>query len=527
MIKKMQFGQNAIKSLESGVNKLANAVALTLGPKGRNVVLDRKHGTPLITNDGVTIAKEITLADAFENMGASLVKEVSIKTNDIAGDGTTTACVLAQCIVSEGVKNSSAGANPIILKKGIQKALQSVVLNLKNQSVSVNSSKEIFQIASISAGDEEIGKLIAEGLERVGNDGVIVVEENKTMKTELKIVEGLQFDRGYLSPYMITDTEKLEANLSKAYILITDKKITALQEILPILEQVSKESASLLIIADDIEMEVLSTLIVNKLRGALNVVAVKAPLYSDRRKAILEDIAVLTGGKFISEDFGESLKNVTLEHLGIANVKVTKDHTTITHGNGNKEHILARTNQVRAQLKKAETDFDRDRLQERLSKLMGGIAVIFVGAATEVELLEKKLRIEDAVSATRSAIEEGVVAGGGVALLNCQHAVEELLNTLSNDEKTGADIVLKSLAAPLRIIASNSGVEASVVVNNVKSNPNKNYGYNALTNEYCDMIKSGIIDPTKVVRTAIENACSVASTLLTTQCLVTDEDIKA
>lgn len=524
MTKKMLFGFDAVKSLEAGVNKLANAVKLTLGPKGRNVVLDRKHGVPLITNDGVTIAKEIALPDAFENMGANLVKEVSIKTNDVAGDGTTTACVLAQSIISEGVRNYSAGANQIILKKGIQKAVKACVEELKKQSVSVNSAKEIFQIASISAGDEEIGELIAEGFKKVGNEGVISVEENKTMKTELKIVEGLQFDRGYLSPYMITDAEKLQTVFEKAYILITDKKISNLQEILPILEAVSSSGAPLLIIADDIEMEVLSTLVVNKLRGALSVVAVKAPLYSDRRKAVLEDIAVLTGGKYISDEIGISLKDITLTDLGVANVKVTKDNTTITNGNGDKNKVAKRVQEIKGQISKAESDFDKEKLQERLSKLTGGIAVIYVGCATEVELNEKKLRIEDAVSATRSAVEEGIVAGGGVALLSCEKAVKNLINQLHGDEKTGAQIVLKALSAPLKIIAENSGVEGSVVIENIRSKDEKNYGYNALTNEYCDMINSGIIDPTKVVRTALENASSVASTLLTTECLVADEE---
>lgn len=524
MTTKMQFGFEAIKSLERGVNKLANAVRLTLGPKGRNVVLDRKHSLPLITNDGVTIAKEINLPDAFENIGANLVKEVSIKTNDVAGDGTTTACVLAQNIILEGIKNYSAGANQIILKKGIQKAVDACVQELKNQSISVNNATEIFQIASISAGDEEIGELIAEGFKKVGSEGVINVEENKSMKTELKIVEGLQFDRGYLSPYMITDSEKLQAVFQKSYILITDKKISNLQEILPLLESVSNKGASLLIIADDVEMEVLSTLVVNKLRGALNVVAVKAPLYADRRKAVLEDIAILTGGKNISDDFGVSLKDVSLNDLGIANIKVTKDNTTITNGNGDTQAIQNRIKEIKGQIKKAESDFDKEKLQERLSKLTGGIAVIYVGCATEVELNEKKLRIEDAVSATRSAVEEGIVAGGGVALLNCEKAILNLANTLSGDERTGAEIVMKSLSAPLKIIAENSGVDGNVVIENIKNNQSKNYGFNALKNQYCDMIKSGIIDPTKVVRTAIENAGSVASTLLTTECLIIEDN---
>ena len=524
MHKKILYGFEAIKSLENGVNKLANTVKLTLGPKGRNVVLDRKFSAPLITNDGVTIAKEIELSDPFENMGASLVKEVSIKTNDIAGDGTTTACILAQSFINEGVKNYSAGANQVLLKKGMQKAINKAVEELKKISTPIESTKEIFQIASISAGDEEIGKLIADGFEKVGKDGVITVEENKQLKTELKIVEGLQFDRGYLSPYMITDTNKMQCSFEKCFILITDKKISNLQEILPILEQVSASGQPLLIIADDIENEVLNTLVVNKLRGILTVCAVKAPLFADRRTALLEDIAVLTGGKFIANDLGDNIKDIDINSLGIANIKVTKDNTTITNGNGNKEKIKQRIEDIKNQILNTDNDFDKNLLKERLSKIMGGVAVIFVGSATEIELQEKKLRIEDAISATKSAVEEGIVAGGGIALLSVKPALKEFIETLSGDEKTGAEIVLKSLSKPLYIIAENSGVDGTVVIHEIEKNNTKNFGYNALNNTYGDMLKEGIIDPTKVTRSALQNAGSVASTLLTTECLVTEEN---
>ena len=527
MPKQILTGFDAIKKLETGVKKLSSAVKITLGPKGRNVVLDRKFITPLITNDGVTIAKEITLPDPFENMGANLIKEVSIKTNEVAGDGTTTACILAESIVSEGVKNYTAGANPIILKKGIQKATNAVVEKLRKISTPVSSNKEIFQIASISAGDEEIGELIAKGFEKVGKDGVITVEDSKTTKTELKIVEGLQFDRGYLSPYMVNNTDKMECILTDCYILITDKKIKNLNEIITTLEAVSQSGKSLLIIAEDIENEVLSTLVLNKLRGALNVVAVKSPGYADKRKALCEDIAVLTGGMFICDELGLELKDTGIEKLGYASsIKVTKDSTTISGGTGDKERIENRIKEIKGQIEMADNEFDKNRLQERLAKLIGGIAVIYVGSATEVEMQEKRLRIEDAIEATKSAVEEGIVSGGGIALINCINDVEELVKTLSGDEKTGAEIVLKSLTAPLKMITTNAGIDGSVVIDNIRKSDSKNYGYNALTNEYVNMIDAGIIDPTKVTRTALENATSVASTLLTTEVIVCDIEEK-
>ena len=527
MSKQMLVGFDAIKKLEIGVRKLSNAVKITLGPKGRNVVLDRKFATPLITNDGVTIAKEITLPDPFENIGANLIKEVSIKTNEVAGDGTTTACVLAESIVTEGVKNYTAGANPIILKKGIQKAIKVATDKLKNISTPVSSNKEIFQIACVSAGDEEIGKLIAEGFEKVGKDGVITVEESKTLKTELKIVEGMQFDRGYLSPYMITNPDKMECILTDSYILITDKKIKNLNEIINILEQVSQSGKSLLIIAEDIENEVLSTLVLNKLRGALNVVAVKAPGYADKRKALCEDIAVLTNGTFICDELGFELKDTDISKLGFAtNIKVTKDHTTISGGKGISQDIENRISEIKSQISQADNEFDKNRLQERLAKLVGGIAVIYVGSATEVEMQEKKLRIEDAIEATKSAVEEGIVCGGGIALLNCVDAVQNLAKNLVGDEKTGAEIVLKSLYAPINMITANAGIDGGVVIDKILSQKSKNFGYNALKNEYVDMIECGIIDPTKVTRTALENAGSVASTLLTTEVLVCDIEEK-
>ena len=527
MSKQILMGFDAIKKLEEGVSKLSSAVKITLGPKGRNVVLDRKFTTPLITNDGVTIAKEITLPDPFENMGANLIKEVSIKTNEVAGDGTTTACVLAESIVKEGVKNYTAGANPVILKKGIQKAIISAVNKLKEISTPVSSNKEIFQIASISAGDEEIGKLIAEGFEKVGKDGVITVEESKTLKTELKIVEGMQFDRGYLSPYMITNTEKMECILQDSYILITDKKIKNLNEIIGILEIVSQSGRPLLIISEDIENEVLSTLVLNKLRGALNVVAVKAPGYADKRKALCEDIAVLTGGTFICDELGYELKDVTIDKLGLAtSIKVTKDSTTISGGKGNRESIDNRITEIKAQINSTDTEFDKNRLQERLAKLIGGIAVIYVGSATEVEMQEKKLRIEDAIEATKSAVEEGIVCGGGIALLNCVKTLEKLISTLTGDEKTGAEIVLKALYAPINMITHNAGIDGGVVIDKILSQNSTTFGFNALTNEYVDMLKCGIIDPTKVTRTALENAGSVASTLLTTEVIVCDIEDK-
>ena len=527
MSKQMLTGFEAIKKLESGVKKLSNAVKITLGPKGRNVVLDRKYTTPLITNDGVTIAKEITLPDPFENMGANLIKEVSIKTNEVAGDGTTTACILAESIVSEGVKNYTAGANPVILKKGIQKAINVAVDHLQKVSTPVNSNKEIFQIASISAGDEEIGKLIADGFEKVGKDGVITVEESKTLKTELKIVEGMQFDKGYLSPYMITNTEKMECVFNDAYVLVTDKKIKNLNEIITILEQVSQSGKPLIIIAEDIENEVLSTLVLNKLRGALNVVAVKAPAYADKRKAICEDIATLCNGTFICDELGYNLKDVDISKLGLAsNVKVTKDSTIISNNKGNKERIENRIQEIKSQINSADNEFDKNRLQERLAKLTGGIAVIYVGSATEVEMQEKKLRIEDAIEATKSAVEEGIVCGGGIALLDCVKDIEKLISTLDGDEKTGAQIVLKSLYTPIKMITANAGIEGDVVIDKILNSKTKNFGYNALTNQYVDMIECGIIDPTKVTRSALENAGSVASTLLTTEVIVCDIEEK-
>lgn len=527
MSKQMLLGFDAIKKLEIGVKKLSSAVKITLGPKGRNVVLDRKFATPLITNDGVTIAKEITLQDPYENMGANLIKEVSIKTNEVAGDGTTTACLLAESIVSEGVKNYTAGANPIILKKGIQKAIKKAVEHLQQISKPVSTSKEIFQIASISAGDEEIGELIAEGFEKVGKDGVITVEESKTLKTELKIVEGMQFERGYLSPYMVNNTEKMECNLTDCYILITDKKIKTLNDILGVLEPVSQSGKSLLIIAEDIENEVLSTLVLNKLRGALNVVAVKSPGYADKRKALCEDIAVLTGGTFICDELGYELKDTDISKLGYAtSIKVTKDSTTISGGKGTREQIEDRISEIRGQIATCDNEFDKNRLSTRLAKLVGGIAVICVGSATEIEMQEKKLRIEDAIEATKSAVEEGIVCGGGIALLNCVESVENLIKELTGDEKTGAQIVLKSLYAPIKMITSNAGIDGGVVIDRILKEKSNTFGYNALTNEYVDMIESGIIDPTKVTRSAIENAGSVASTLLTTEVIVTDVEEK-
>ena len=527
MAKQILSGFDGVKALERGVDAVANAVKLTIGPKGRNVVLERKFGTPLITNDGVTIAKEITLKDPFENLGANLIKEVSIKTNDVAGDGTTTACVLAQSIIKEGIKNCTAGANPIILKRGILKGIKTCVNHLKEISKPVNDYKEIFQIASISGGDEEIGKIISEAFEKVGKDGVITVEDGKTLKTELKIVEGMQFDRGYLSPYMVTDSEKMICDLSDAYILITDYKINNLQEIVPLLEGVANTGKPLLIIAEEIENDVLSALVLNKLRGAINVVCVKAPAYADRRKAILQDIALLTGGQYISQDFGFTLKDVGFNHLGTAKkVKVNKDSTTISGGAGNESEIKNRIEQIKGQINLCESDFDKEKLEERLAKLTGGVAVICVGSATEIEMQEKKLRIEDAISATKSAVEEGVVAGGGIALISCMEEVAKVANEMSGDEKTGCNIVLSALQEPLKLIANNSGVDGSIVLYNVLQGNKENpcYGYNALTNEYVDMIDCGIIDPTKVTRSALENAGSVASTMLTTDCLICDEE---
>lgn len=524
-MKQIITGIDAIKKMEAGVDKLANAVKITLGPKGRNVVLERKFATPLITNDGVTIAKEIELEDPNENLGAALLKEASIKTNDLAGDGTTTACVLAQSIIKEGIKNCTAGANPIILKKGIKKATEIVVNKLKELSTPVKSSKEIFQLASISAGDEEIGKLIVDAFEKVGENGVITVEEGKTLKNELKIVEGMQFDRGYISPYMATDNEKMQAVLNNCYILITDLKIDNIQDILPILEESNKQNKSLLIIAEDYDNEVINTLVLNKLRGILNVCAVKCPAFGDRRKAILNDIAILTKGEFISNDVVSSLREVNFSSLGFANnIKVSKDNTLICGGIGDEESINNRINEIKGQIKLCDNDFDREELERRLAKLCGGIAIIYVGSPTEVELQEKKLRIEDAISATKSAVEEGIIAGGGVALLNCITDVNKLIKTLDGDEKTGAEIIKNSLSSPIMQISENAGINCGIIKEKVITGQkeNKNFGYNALNDEYVDMIKSGIIDPTKVTRCALENASSVASTLLTTNVLITD-----
>lgn len=524
MAKKFKYGEDARRALETGVNTLANAVKITIGPKGRNVVLDKKYGAPLITNDGVTIAKEIELPDAFENMGAQLIKEVSVKTNDIAGDGTTTACVLAQAIVREGLKNVAAGANPMILKRGIARATEAVVESLKEISKPIESKQSIAQVASISAGDESVGELISEAMERVGKDGVITVDEAKTMKTELSVVEGMQFDRGYASPYMVTNTEKMEAVLDDPVILITDKKISNIQEILPLLEQVLKNSLKLLIIAEDIEGDALSTIILNKLKGVFNVVAVKAPGFGDRRKAMLEDIAILTGGTVITSDLGFELKDANLAHLGRAkSVRVDKDNTTIVGGAGAQENIQGRVNSIKAQIVETTSDYDKEKLQERLAKLAGGVAVINVGAATEVEMKEKKLRIDDALAATRAAVEEGIIPGGGVALLSCVDKVKSLVETMEGDEKVGGMSVLKALEEPIKQIAYNAGIDGAVIVNNIMTaKKGIAYGYNALKNEYCDMIKAGIIDPTKVTRSALQNAASVASTLLTTEVLVTD-----
>lgn len=523
MAKDIIDGFDAIKKLETGVKKLAKAVKVTLGPKGRNVVLDRKYATPLITNDGVTIAKEITLKDKFENMGATLLKEVSIKTNDIAGDGTTTACVLAESMVCEGIKNYTAGANPIILKKGILKACDVIAKHLDDISTPIKDNKEIYQIASISAGDEEIGQLIADAFNKVGTNGVITVEDGKTFKTELKIVEGMQFDRGFLSPYMVTNPETLEANLDNAYILLSESKITNINQLLPILEQASNKNIPLLIIADEIENEVLATLILNKLRGNLNCVAVKSPAYGDKRKGFMQDIAVLTGATVVSDEVGITLNNLTFDMLGKAkSVKVTKDSCLISGGYGDKEKIDQQVSKIKAQINIAESDFDKEKLSERLAKLTGGIAVIYVGSTTEPEMQEKKLRIEDAISATKSATLEGIVPGGGVALIKCIPQVNKLINTLNGDEKTGAEIVKKAILAPINQISENAGINGGVVVEKILNSSDNNYGYDALNNQYVDMMKSGIIDPTKVTKTALLNAGSVASIMLTTTCLVTD-----
>lgn len=523
MAKQIKYGEEARKALECGVNQLADTVKITLGPKGRNVILEKKYGTPSIINDGVTIAKEIELKDPFENVGAQIVKEASTKTNDVVGDGTTTATVLAQAIIREGNKNVAAGANPIILRNGIDKAVNVCVDKLKSISTPVQGKKSIAQVASISAGDDRIGALIADAMEKVGNDGVITVEESKTMKTELNVVEGMQFDRGYCSPYMATDMDKMVADLDNPFILITDKKISSIQELLPLLEQVVKTGSKLLIIAEDVEGEALTTLILNKLRGSFLCVAVKAPGFGDRRKEMLQDIAVLTGGTVISSDLGYEFKDVTLDMLGRANqVKVDKDNTTIIDGAGNKEEIKARVASIKSQIEVTTSDYDREKLQERLAKLAGGVAVINVGAATEVEMKEKKLRIDDALAATRAAVEEGFVPGGGSALLSCIPALRKLVSGLTGDEKTGATIILRACEEPVRQIAANAGVDGSVVVDKILAKKMPTYGFDALKNVYTDMVESGIIDPTKVTRSVLQNAASVASTLLTTESIVTD-----
>ncbi len=520
MAKEIKHGAEARAALENGVNLLANTVKVTLGPKGRNVVLDKSYGAPLITNDGVTIAKEIELEDAFENMGAQLVKEVATKTNDVAGDGTTTATVLAQAMINEGIKNLAAGANPIILRKGMQKATDSAVDAILKMSSKLNGKAQIARVAAISAGDDAVGEMVADAMEKVSNDGVITIEESKTMKTELDLVEGMQFDRGYISAYMATDMDKMEANLDNPYILITDKKISNIQDILPVLEQIVQSGARLLIIAEDVEGEALTTLILNKLRGTFSVVAVKAPGYGDRRKEMLQDIAVLTGGTVISDELGLDLKETTLEQLGRAkSVKIQKENTIIVDGEGEKKNIEARIAQIRAQIKETTSDFDREKLQERLAKLAGGVAVIRVGAATETEMKEKKLRMEDALAATRAAVEEGIVAGGGSAYIHASKEVAKLAATLEGDEKTGANIILKALEAPLYCIVSNAGLEGSVVTSKVKEK-DPGVGFDALKEEYVDMVAAGILDPAKVTRSALQNATSVASTLLTTESVV-------
>ena len=520
MAKEIKFGADARAALESGVNKLADTVKVTLGPKGRNVVLDKSFGAPLITNDGVTIAKDIELEDGFENMGAQLVKEVATKTNDVAGDGTTTATVLAQAMVNEGMKNLAAGANPIILRKGMKQACDCAVEAIASMSSKVTGKDQIAKVAAISAGDEAVGEMVADAMEKVSNDGVITIEESKTMKTELDLVEGMQFDRGYVSAYMATDMDKMEANLDNPYILITDKKISNIQEILPLLEQIVQSGAKLLIIAEDVEGEALTTLVINKLRGTFNVVAVKAPGYGDRRKAMLEDIAILTGGTVISEEVGLELKDTTIEQLGRAkSVKVQKENTVIVDGAGDKDAIAARITQIRAQMEETTSDFDKEKLQERLAKLAGGVAVVRVGAATETEMQEAKLRMEDALAATKAAVEEGIISGGGSAYIHASKEVAKLAATLEGDEKTGANIILKALEAPLSTIAHNAGLEGAVIINKVRESE-VGTGFNILKEEYTDMVSAGIVDPAKVTRSALQNATSVASTLLTTESVV-------
>ena len=520
MAKEIKFGVEARSALEAGVNKLADTVRVTLGPKGRNVVLDKSFGAPLITNDGVTIAKEVELEDAFENMGAQLVKEVATKTNDVAGDGTTTATVLAQAMINEGMKNLAAGANPIILRKGMKKATETAVDSIRSMSSKLSGKEQIAKVAAISAGDEQVGEMVADAMEKVTGDGVITIEESKTMKTELDMVEGMQFDRGYLSAYMATNMDKMEAELDNPYILITDKKISNIQEILPLLEQVVQASARLLIIAEDVEGEALSTLVINKLRGTFNVVAVKAPGYGDRRKEMLKDIAILTGGQVISEELGLDLKEITMDQLGRAkSVKVQKENTIIVDGEGDKAEIEARIAQIKNQIEETTSDFDREKLQERLAKLAGGVAVVRVGAATETEMQEAKLRMEDALAATRAAVEEGIIAGGGSAYIHASKEVAKMAASLEGDEKTGANIILKALEAPLRRIAENAGLEGSVIIDKVRSEE-PGFGFNALTEEYVNMVDNGILDPAKVTRSALQNATSVASTLLTTESVV-------
>ena len=523
MAKEIKYGSEARAALGAGVDKLANTVRVTLGPKGRNVVLDKSYGAPLITNDGVTIAKEIELEDAFENMGAQLVKEVATKTNDVAGDGTTTATVLAQAMINEGMKNLAAGANPIVLRKGMKKATDEAVKAIAAMSQPISGKAQIARVAAISASSDEVGEMVADAMEKVTGDGVITIEESKTMKTELDLVEGMQFDRGYITPYMVTDTDKMEAVIDDAYILITDKKISSIQEILPLLEQIVQSGKKLVIIAEDIEGEALSTLIVNKLRGTFTCVAVKAPGFGDRRKEMLQDIAILTGGQVISEEIGLELKDTQVAQLGRAKqVKITKENTIIVDGQGNKDDIKDRINQIKAQIEATTSEFDKEKLQERLAKLSGGVAVIKVGAATEVEMKEKKLRIEDALAATKAAVEEGIVAGGGTALINAMPAVSKLTSSLQGDEKTGAQIVLKALEEPVRQIAKNAGLEGSVIIDKIIRSRKVGYGFDAYNETYVDMIPAGIVDPTKVTRSALQNAASVAAMVLTTESLVAD-----
>ena len=524
MAKQIVYGEDARKALLSGIDQLANTVKVTMGPKGRNVVLGKKYGAPLITNDGVTIAKDIELEDAFENMGAQLVREVATKTNDVAGDGTTTATLLAQAIVHEGLKNVSAGANPMVMRKGMEKAVKTAVDTIKANSEAVKGSDDIARVGTVSSGDETIGKLIAEAMEKVSTSGVITIEESKTAETGLEVVEGMQFDRGYISPYMVTDTEKMEAVIDDPYILITDKKISSIQEILPILEQIVKGGQKLFIIAEDVEGDALSTLLVNRLRGSFNCVCVKAPGFGDRRKEMLKDIAVLTGGTYVSSELNMNLPDVQLADLGRARqVKVTKDNTVIVDGAGDANEIKARVAEIKNTLAITTSDYDKEKLQERLAKLSGGVAVIKVGAQTEVAMKEQKLRVEDALNATRAAVEEGIVAGGGTAYVNAIPAVEKLVAKLSGDEKTGAAIIVKALQAPIRQIAENAGVDGSIVFEKIRSSRKLGYGYNAYTETYCDMIPAGIVDPTKVTRTALENAASIASCVLTTESLVADK----